>query len=51
MMRTNAAGKERVAIKEQVMRRDRGRDAGARLVHELNAARVVTCSSTTRKRG
>src|SRR3984957_6469223 len=37
VMRTQSAGEERVAVEKQMVRRDRGRNAGAGFLHELNA--------------
>src|SRR6202789_1395219 len=37
VMRTQSAREERVAVEEQMMRRDRGRDAGAAVLHKLNS--------------
>ena len=39
-VRADAAGEQRVAIEQQVLRRDRGRNAGARAAHELDGARA-----------
>ena len=51
VMRPDAAGKQRVAIHQQMLRRDRRRDSGARRRTNSTASRVVTCSNTTRKPG